>query len=72
MSAENKRSHLVIMDFENMDQVDEFMESMSRHKKNACWNVHERGVDGHRKLKLNIIRSDSKSVNIIEVTEVIE
>lgn len=59
------------MDFENAEQVKEFMNSLSHHKKNACWNVHERGAKGHRKLKLNLISSNNGKLNVVEVTEVI-
>lgn len=48
------KSKLVTLDFENEEQVLEFIEFMNGHKTDAPWNVHKLSEKGKRILSVDI------------------
>jgi hypothetical protein len=48
------KSKLVTLDFENEEQVLEFIDFMNGHKTDAPWNVHKLSEKGKRILSVDI------------------
>jgi N-acetyl-beta-hexosaminidase len=61
------KSNLVVLDFENEEQVLEFIEFMNGHKTDAPWNLHKLSEKGKRILSVEI--KDYPKTTTMEFTE---